>query len=559
MAASALQPLLAYFYRWESERSEQSFLKQPYGKTWRSLTYREAGQEARCMASALQAKGYPPGSNISILSKNCYHWLLADLAIQMAGHVSTPFFPNLEKGQLHGVLQQSDTRLLFTGKLESWFAEAIPSGVDIIRFPHYEGNARVETGEAWNDLVQQYEPLQGNPLPALDDIWTILFTSGTTGAPKGVVLTHRNAATILANEAKHHDLGIFKLEAHRFFSFLPLNHVAERISVESACLLVGGTVYFGESLETFARNLQDAQPTFFFAVPRIWTKFQSAIFKRIPPKRFKRLSNLPLVGPFLRKKIRKALGLAEAKVVLTGAAPTPAHLKSWYADLGIQLREVYGMTETCGAISVTPLGERGSDSVGKAVSSVEMKIDPESGELMVKTPWMTASYFDDPGKTEELFQDGWLRTGDKGRIDATGNLFIIGRISDPFKTSKGQFVVPAPLEDLLLKSPFLEQVCVVGRGMPQPIALAVLSELGKEKSHGEICGDLDRSLSAINMGLASYQRVSTLVLVEEDWSIDNKLLTPTMKVRRNLIDDRYQASYATWHHAAGNIIREGEV
>lgn len=558
MAATELKPLLSYFYHWESERPEQAFLKQPYGKTWRTLSYAAAGEEARRMASAIKAKGYPDGSNISILSKNCYHWILADIAIQMAGHVSAPLFPNLEKEQLNAVLKQSESRLLFVGKLESWSPEAIPDGVDIIRFPHYEGNARVAVGENWEELTGNYDPMNGKPLADLDSVWTILFTSGTTGTPKGVVLTHRNAAVILANEAQNHDLGIFKLPAHRFFSFLPLNHVAERIAIESACFLVGGTIHFGESLETFAQNLRDVRPTFFFAVPRIWTKFQSAIFQRIPPKRFKRLSNFPVLGPFLKKKIKKALGLDEAGVVLTGAAPTPEHLKAWYADLGIQLREVYGMTETCGAISVTPYGESGSNSVGKAVSSVELKISPDTGELLVKTPWMTNTYFNDPDKTRDMFEDGWLKTGDKGRLDEKGNLFIIGRISDPFKTSKGQFVVPTPLEDILLRSPFLEQVCVVGRGMPQPIALAVLSALGKEKKYVEVHGQLEQALAQINVDLASYERLSTLVLVSKDWSVDNKLLTPTLKVRRNLIDDHYQSFYVLWHGAPANIIREGQ-
>lgn len=555
---SNIQPLLSYFYKWESECPEKAFLKQPYGKDWKTITYREAGDQARRIANALLTKEYPKGSNIAILSKNCYHWIITDLAIQMAGHVSVPLYPNLEPEQLNLVLKKSDAKLLFVGKLEAWYSEAIPSDVEIIRFPHYEGNSVVEQGEAWEDLLEGNKPLSGQPLPDLDDLWTILFTSGTTGTPKGVMHLHRNPAIILANEAKNHDLGIFKFPVHRFLSFLPLNHVAERIGIEAACLLVGGVIHFGESLDTFPSNLQDTQPTLFIAVPRIWAKFQSAVYQRLSPKRFKLLMNTPLVGSYLRKKLRKGFGLSQANVVLTGSAPTPDHLKGWYASLGIQLREVYGLTETCGAMTVTPMGDPGSSSVGKPVTNAEVKTDPETGELLVKTPWMTQGYYREPEKTKELFREGWLCTGDKARIDDKGNIFIIGRISEPFKTAKGKFVIPTPLEEVLLESPFLEQVCIAGRGLPQPLALAVLSEIAKEKGEQEVLGNLEKVLDGLNGNLPNFKKVSTLVIVQEEWSVENKILTPTLKVKRNLVNEKYESQYLGWHEAPGKVIKEGE-
>lgn len=554
--ASDIKPLLSYFYKWEAESPNKAFLKQPQGENWKTITYAEAGQEIRRMASALIAKDYPKGSNIALLSKNCYHWILTDLAIQMAGHVSVPFYPNLEPEQLNLVLNNSESRLIFVGKLEFWYPEAIPEGIDIIRFPHYKGNQHIELGESWNDLLETHTPVSSKPLPDLDDLWTILYTSGTTGTPKGVMHNHRNVSVILANEAENHDLGIFKFSVHRFLSFLPLNHVAERIGIEAACLLTGGVIHFGESLEAFPRNLQDTQPTVFIAVPRIWSKFQSAVFQRIPPKRFKLLMSLPGLGGYIRKKLRKGFGLSHANVVLTGSAPTPDHLKAWYASIGIELREVYGLTETCGAMTVTPMGDPRSSSVGKPVSNAQVKLDPDTDELLVKTPWMTQGYFKEPEKSKELFRDGWLATGDKARIDEQGNIFIIGRISEPFKTAKGKFVIPTPLEAKLLESPFLEQVCIAGRGMPQPLALAVLSEIGKDKGEEEVRTGLEKVLDGLNGNLPNYKRVSTLVIVKEDWSIENKILTPTLKVKRNLIDERYENSYLGWHEAPGKVIKE---
>jgi long-subunit acyl-CoA synthetase (AMP-forming) len=549
-----LRPILAYFYEWESKNPDRPFLRQPFGAEWRTLSYSQAGREARCMAAALKANNYPAGSHIGILSKNCYHWILADLAIQMAGHVSVPFFPNLSSTQLADVLRLSDVRMLFAGKLEVWHAQSLPEGLDVVSFPHYPGNEKITQGETWDSLVAAHPPLQGKPLPLPDALWTILFTSGTTGTPKGVMLSQRAAAEILANEAKNNDLGIFKLPAQRFFSFLPLNHVAERIAIESACILTGGVISFGESLDTFAANLQGTRPTFFFAVPRIWSKFQSAIFGKLPPKRLNTLLALPLIGGLIRKRIQKALGLDQAGVILTGAAPTSDSLKDWYRKLGMQLREVYGMTETSGAITVMPWGENKPGSVGKAVSSVGMKIDAETDELLVRLPWMMSGYYNEPELSEKVLRDGWLHTGDKARIDEEGYVFIIGRVKDSFKTSKGKYIAPAPIEAEFMNSDLLEQVCVVGTGLSQPLVLVVLSEYGQTVDQDEVKNLLLSDLNSVNAKLAGFTRISTVVVVVEAWDVENGFLTPTLKVRRQIVEDHYSKSYLSWHEDEEAVI-----
>lgn len=542
-----LRPILSYFYDWESTTPDRPFLRQPYGKEWKVLSYAEAGREARSMAAALKAKNYPAGSHIGILSKNCYHWILADLAIQIAGHVSVPFFPNLSSSQLAEVLRLSDVRLLFAGKLEVWHVQSLPEGLDIVAFPHYANNQKISEGETWDSLVKAHAPLKGQPLPELDALWTVLFTSGTTGTPKGVMLPQRATAEILANEAKNNDLGIFKLPAQRFFSFLPMNHVAERIAIESACILTGGVISFGESLDTFADNLQGTRPTFFFAVPRIWSKFQAAVFGKLPPRRLNRLLALPLIGGLIRKRIQKAMGLDQAGVILTGAAPTPDSLKDWYLKLGLHLREVYGMTETSGAITVMPWGETKPGSVGKAVSSVEMKTDPVTDELLVRLPWMMNGYYKEPELSDSVLKNGWLHTGDKARIDEEGYVFIIGRVKDSFKTSKGKYIAPAPLEAEFMRSNLLEQVCVVGSGLPQPLLLAVLSEYGLTLDEEEIKAELLANRQSVNASVGGFSQLSTVVVVKEEWTVENGFLTPTLKVRRQFVDAYYTANYQQWH------------
>lgn len=547
--------LLEFFYHWEKSIPEKTFLRQPYGEEWKEISWGEAGRQARCMAAALQAKGLAKGDHVGIVSKNCYHWILADLAIMMAGMVSVPLFPNLSAGQLNSVLTQGEVKLLFAGKLEQWPPEAVPAGVGVITFPHYPGNVKVE-GEAWDDLVSTHEPVADSPVPNLNELWTILFTSGTTGTPKGVMLNHSSISTILQNEAKHHDMGIFKLSAFRFFSFLPMNHVAERVAVEGACFLTGGSISFAESLDTFAKNLQGTQPTVFFAVPRIWTKFQSAIFQKIPPRRFNFLLSIPGIGGLLKKKIKTALGLRDAEVVLTGAAPTPEPLRAWYGRLGIRLREVYGMTETCGACTVTPWDSDAPGSVGKPVNSSEVKIDPETGELLIRMPWLMQGYFKDAEKTAEVLKDGWLHTGDKARVDDNGFLFIIGRVKDSFKTAKGKYVIPGPLEERFAGSSVVEQVCVVGRGMPQPLALLVLSEYGREMERVKLEEKLRSYLGEVNAHFPRYEHLSTVVVVQEEWTVDNDMLTPTMKVRRGQIEEQYAERYLNWHEDKEDLLWE---
>ena len=277
------------FYHWEQTTPDKIFMRQPKGDSWQTITFSEAGQAARKMVTALKSKGLQKGDHIGIYSKNCYHWILADLAILMGGFVSVPYYASLPKGQLATVIELSDIKAIFLGKLEKWGdkAEAIPDSVISIRFPHYKNNAEVTIGDDWDDLIAQHPPMTANYIPDLDDLWTIKFTSGTTGTPKGVMHVHRSPAMIMINEKKTGWLGMFDNNDHRYLSFLPLNHVGERIGLELPAIWSGGMISFAENLDTFAKNLQDTQPTIFFAVPRICLLYTS------PSPRDATLSRMP--------------------------------------------------------------------------------------------------------------------------------------------------------------------------------------------------------------------------------------------------------------------------
>lgn len=556
--ADTRKPIIAHFYHWEKTTPDQVFLRQPDGGVMKTYTWKEVGDQARRIATALKNLGLSPNAKVGIFSKNCAHWIIADLAIMLAGYVSAPFYPNLTGEQLNKVLELSDTVALFVGKLDS--GDAVPTGVPkstkTIGFPLYQGNAKVDTDLAWDQLLKENEPLAESPLPALDDLWTILFTSGTTGTPKGVMLNFRTPVEVLDNEKAYGDMGLFELPAHRFFSFLPMNHIAERIVIETACIIFGGTITFAESIDTFAQNLGEARPTLFFAVPRIWTKFQMGVYSKMAPNKLNLLLKIPIVSGIIKKKIKTALGLIDAGVVLTGAAPTPESLKAWYRNLGIELREVYGMTETCGAISLMPRKESKPDTVGKPLSNCEVIIDPATGEIKCRSAWMMQGYYNSPEQTARIMKDGWIHTGDRGVLDADGYLRISGRVSDTFKTAKGKYVVPGPIEWDLAKSELIEQICVAGNGNPQPVALINLSEIGLKEAREQCRARLEAELQRINASLGKHEKVSTLIVLEEPWSIENQVLTPTLKVKRTIIDDRYGDRFLSWHEAPEKIIWE---
>ena len=488
---------IAYFLEWEKKTPNQVFLRQPKGKTWKEITYKETAIEVRKMLQVLKDMGLKKGDHIGILSKNCYHWIIADLAISLGGYISVPYYASLPKDQLKEVIEKSDIKLLFAGKLDEWGnkGEALHDELKVIKFPHYEGNATVDVGEEWEALMKDKNEAKDYTLPELDELWTILFTSGTTGSPKGVMLNYRNVAVVFRDEEKYNTLGVNELKEFRFFSFLPLNHVAERIVIEGAALYKGGSISFGESIDTFVDNLKDTQPTVFFAVPRIWSKFQSGIFGKIKPEVVNTLLSVPLISSFFRAKLKVALGLAEAKIVLTGAALTPVHLKKWYRKLGLNLREVYGATEACGAVTLTPKDELSDVNVGKPIAGSKIKIDESTGEIIYFSEQNMQGYYKDPEKTAEILKDGWIYSGDKGRIDENGSLHIVGRVKDAFKTEKGKYITPNPIEENLLKSDLLEQACVVGLTTPQPIALVNLSENGLKKDPKQITTDLKSYIS----------------------------------------------------------------
>jgi long-chain acyl-CoA synthetase len=321
-------------------------------------------------------------------------------------------------------------------------------------------------------------PIQDQPKPAADQLATIIYTLGTTGTPKGVMHSFGNFA-FGASRA----LQLFGItEDDRMLPYLPLCHVAERMFVEMVSFYGGSSVFFAESLDTFLLDLKRARPTVMFGVPRIWSKFQMGVYAKVSAQRLDWLLRLPLVGPLIGHKVLAGLGLDAVHYALCGAAPVPQRLLKWYRRLGLDLLEVYGMTENCGYSHVRRTGKRKHGWIGQACTDVEVRIAP-NGAVQVRSGTTMLGYYLDPEKTAEtITTDGYLFAGDKGEQDSEGNLRLTGRIKEIFKTRKGKCVAPAPIENRLAAHPRIGQVCVGGDGQQQPLALCVLSEVARNQA-----------------------------------------------------------------------------
>lgn len=540
-------PIEAFLY-WEQTTPNNVFIKQRIAGKTIKYTFEQVGTESRKIASYIRKQNLPSRSHIALLSKNCAHWYMSDLAIMMSGHVSIPIYPTLNAESIRQILEHSESKLLIVGKLDNYAGQQ-PGITDI---PVVGVNMYGDTHNlTWEDVVSAEEELQDIYEQQSHDLFTIIYTSGTTGTPKGVMHTVGNFIVCAYSLNSVFDIE----EQANLFSYLPIAHVAERV-LENVAILLGACITFPESLDTFASDLEHTQPRAFFAVPRIWSKFQEKILEKIPQKKLSTLLLIPIINSILKKKLQKKLGLGNAKILISAAAPIAPSLVKWYQKLGIHIYQLYGMTEDCVISHTNRPGLNKVGTVGKVQNGVETKLTAE-GEICIKNNCLMKGYFKAPEMTAEMFdEDGFFKTGDTGEYDHDGFLTLTGRVKDQFKTDKGKYISPAHIELKMVKNTNIEQICVVGMGIPQPIALITLSELGRSKNKQELCDGLIATMAKVNQGVEKHERVEKVVIMKEDWNVENGLTTPTLKVKRNSIEKIHQPYYKSWFDSSDKVIFE---
>ena len=557
MAAQKL--ILDYIYDHESKLADRVYMTQPLGgEAVAEYTWAQTMDQARRMAAYIQAQNFEPGARIAILSKNCAHFIMAELAIWMAGGTTTAIFPTETAETVKFVLEHSGASMLFVGKLDTFDQQqpGIPAGLPCVSFPLAPKNNYT----SWDSIVAATKPLKGKVVRKPEDIAILMYTSGSTGTPKGVMHNFKGVteASLVEMEAMRDFIGADT--PVRVLSYLPLSHVFERAWVECNSLVHGKVhLFFAESLDTFVKDLQRAKPTVFLSVPRLWLKFQQGVFAKMPPQKLNKLISIPILGGIIRKKVLTNLGLQHVKLAGSGSAPIPAELIAWYRKLGLNLMEGYAMSEDFACSHFSTLEVNAPGAVGTPLKGVHVRIS-EEGEVQIKSPGTMAGYYKRPDLDAEVFTaDGYFRTGDKGERRADGLLKLTGRVKELFKTAKGKYVSPAPIENKINANPMIEQSMVSGVGQVAAYAMVVLNETLRPKQdtpevRKEVEAELTAMLKAINKDLPDYEQLRMFVIVRQPWSIENGCLTPTMKIKRAKIENVAEAQLEAWYNTKGAVI-----
>ncbi|HDY7825238.1 TPA: AMP-binding protein [Vibrio vulnificus] len=529
--------------KWAKERPHEVYLKQIINRQFVEFTYSEVADKALRLVTALKELGAEPGDRIALISKNCAEWFICDLAMMLGDYVSVPIFPTAGADTIEYCITHSESKILIAGKLDDAAAtqKVIDDLVDVksIALPY---DSAPHCQYQFTTLILQSEPSSDRPQHYDDKLMSLVYTSGTSGLPKGAMLTYGAFSWSVQQLINH--IGIQPND--RLFSYLPLAHITERVYIFGSSIMGGVPTAFPESLDTFIEDVKMQRPTLFISVPRLWTLFQQRIQDKLPQKRLNFLLKIPFVSGLIKKKLADGLGLDQARVLGCGSAPVSPALLAWYHSVGLNITEAWGMTESFAYSTLNyPFRADKIGSVGNAGPGIELKIAADD-EIMVRGKGLFSGYYKNDIATQEAFdKEGWLHTGDIGRLDAEGYLTIQGRKKDTFKTAKGKFVSPVPIENKLFEYSRVEMMCLIGLGLPAPILLVVPHNFPNfDRDRHE--RTTKRVIAKMNAELESHEQIKGVLMIKDPWSIDNGILTPTLKIKRHVLEQKYHEVGQNW-------------
>lgn len=562
---------------------------------WVPITVREYCDRVYWLALFLESRGMTRDDVGTILSYNCPEWVHLDLATLLVGAKSAGIYPNSTQKDIHYILNHTESRFFavqnktYFDKLSGSQGESgLPARVDTLLV--FDGDASLSPkAVSYQSALAQGKKLASEKgaktlkdyLNALDPHAPafMIYTSGTTGSPKGALLSHDNLVYTVEHAMAHWDLAPGE---GALFSFLPLCHIAEKIQNLGGGIFLRYTVHFCSQFEKVSQELPLAEPTLLLCVPRLWEKMMEGVNLKLasaPPLRralaqwalgvgakaarakysgnsigYADLIQLHLANKLVLGKVKAALGLQRADALASGAAVLPAHVSRWFQSLGFEINEVFGQTESTGIIFMTERGKDHAGTVGISVKGLESKI-AEDGEVLTRGRHVFKGYFKDPEATAKTIDpEGWLHTGDLAAKTPQGLTRIRGRKKEIMKTSGGKMVAPVHIEEELKTAPMISQVCLVGDGKKFISALVTLTESkmaelakvsgslsGTTITKPEVVREVQAWVDRVNQGLASYEQIKKFAILSKEFSIEGGEMTPTLKMKRNVIETKYQA------------------
>ncbi|AVF69729.1 long-chain-fatty-acid--CoA ligase [Vibrio alginolyticus NBRC 15630 = ATCC 17749] len=542
-AGCALPPPNEMILKWAQERPNEVYLKQIINRQFVEYTFSDVADQALKLVSALRSLGVKPGDKVALVSKNCAEWFICDLAMMLGDYVSVPIFPTAGADTIEYCVTHSESKAIIGGKLDDPKAtqqviDAMPELISIA-LPY---DTAPKCKHEYQALIADAVPSKERPQHYDDKLMSLVYTSGTSGLPKGAMLTYGAFSWSVQQLINH--IGI--QENDRLFSYLPLAHITERVYIFGSSIMGGVPTAFPESLDTFIEDVKMHRPTLFISVPRLWTLFQQRIQDKLPQKKLNILLKIPFVNSLIKKKLADGLGLDQARVLGCGSAPVSPALLEWYHSVGLDITEAWGMTESFAYCTLNyPFRADKIGSVGNAGPGIELKIAADD-EIMVRGKGLFSGYYKNDIATQESFDsEGWLHTGDIGAIDSDGYLTIQGRKKDNFKTAKGKFVSPVPIEKKLFEYSRVEMMCLIGLGLPAPILLVVPHDF-PNFDRERYARTTRKVIARMNQELASHEQIKGVLMIKEPWSIENGVLTPTLKIKRHVLEQKYHEIGHNW-------------